>query len=81
MVGEIYVLFVWSVYCVSCLSGMGVIYMSCLSGLPFFSFYFLHSQCAMYFHVYALLIYEEYWVWLSIHVYTGGMWEGWKMAY
>ena len=31
------VLFVWS-------GG----YMSCLSGLPFFPSYFLHSQCAMY---------------------------------
>ena len=30
--GDIYVLFVWSVYCVSCLSGLRG-YMSCLSGL------------------------------------------------
>ena len=32
----------------SCLSG----YMSCLSGLPFFPFYFLHAQLVCYAHVY-----------------------------
>ena len=35
MVGEIYVLFVWSVYCVSCLCGLGVIRLVCLGCLSF----------------------------------------------
>ena len=54
MVGEIYmcILFVWSMCCVSCLSRLGVTYMSCLSGLPFFLSYVLHSYVVCYAHVF-----------------------------